>query len=128
KLTRGRDFHERISHVFQTLLHPRLTVLPTGAAKLIQRSTAFSRAIARQHVKVLDRHEQLVAAVINQLHAIMCDIENSDGLEPLITPDAVIGMHHEITGIEIAKFKLELRCRPAFAGWPHQTVAKNILL
>ena len=63
----GGDGDQPVGHVGDALLQPRLARLPGDAAQAVERGVLVRRAVAAQHVDVLDRHEQLVAALVGEL-------------------------------------------------------------
>ena len=61
------------------LLHPRLAPLPRLAAEPVERRRrSLSRAVAGQHVDILDRHVELVAAGIFERDAIVRRLADRD--------------------------------------------------
>ena len=53
-------------------------------------------AVAREHVQVLDRHEQLVAALVEQLQAVVRRTADLQRLQPVEAADAMLGMDDEV--------------------------------
>ena len=92
QLAFGGDGDQRLGHVEQPFLDPRLARLPARPAQLVELRLGLLAAVARQHVDVLDRHEQLVAAEIFQAQHVMGRAADLQGLQPEITADAVLGM------------------------------------
>src|SRR3546814_18206372 len=58
-------------HLLDALLHPRLARLPGGAAEAVELDPFALRAEARQHLDVLHRHVELVAALVAHLEEIV---------------------------------------------------------
>src|SRR5207248_2765824 len=86
-------------------------------AQPIELRAGLFRAIARQHLDVLDRHEEAIVAGIKHLQAIMRRTGNIDRLERLVAADAMLGMDDEIAGGERPRLGDEIpeiaACRPA---------------
>ncbi len=128
QLPLGRDFDELAGDVADARLDPRLARLPGDAAEAVELHRRVLRAEARQHLDVLDRHEQLVVAGINHPQAIVRRPCNFKRHQPVITADAVLFMHHQIAGIErrdLGDEMIEIGPPPRRARKP---VAENVLL
>ncbi len=67
----GGDLDQLGGDLAQPLLEPGLARLPGDTAQLVELRVGFIGPVARQQLDVLDRQEQLVAAGIVQLQAIM---------------------------------------------------------
>ena len=98
QLALGRDCDQLAGDVADALLDPRLARLPGDAAEPVELHRRVLRAVARQHLDVLDRHEQLVVAGIDHAQAIMRRARDFERDEPVIAADAVLVMHHQIAG------------------------------
>ena len=96
ELAQGGDLDQLGSDLAQPLLEARLARLPGDAAQLVELRVGFIGAVARQQLDVLHRQEQLVAAGVVQLQAVVRGLENGDGLETGEAADAVVGVHDEI--------------------------------
>ena len=83
-------------HLLQPLLHSRLAGLPGGVAEAVELNLAVFSAVAREHLEVLHRHEELVAAVIINAQAIVCRLTNFEGLQPFVLSNAVVDVDHVI--------------------------------
>ncbi len=59
---------------------------------------SLARAVAREHVDILDRHVELVAARIGQRDAVVRLLADRDRGQPFITADAVLDMDDQIAG------------------------------
>jgi hypothetical protein len=92
----GGDGDEFARDLADALLHPRLARLPGDAAQPVEADALGFGAVAREDVDILDRHVKLVATGIAQRHAIMRRGADRDRGQPLISPDAMIGMDDEI--------------------------------
>ncbi len=103
-LARRGDLHEACRHFENALAHPRLALLPAGAAQLVELDLGVFRAIAREKLEIFDRQKQLVAIGIMQFEAIMRRARRLDRLQPDETADAVIDMDDEIAGRERGDF------------------------
>ena len=100
QLAGGGDADQLIGHVADALLEPRLAGLPGGATQLVELHVALVGAIAAEHLNVLDRHEELVVAVIEQPQTVVRRAADLDGDQGVVAADAVIGVHHQVAGIE----------------------------
>jgi hypothetical protein len=86
------------------------------------------RAVSGEQLDIFHRQEQLVAAGIVDLEAIMRCAGGFDGAQPHEAADAVVDMNDEIAGGEARHLGDEIlrpACGPARA---HQTVAQDVLL
>ena len=92
----GRDLDQLAGQLADPLLDLGLARLPADAAQPVQHHLLVGMAVARQHVEILDRHEQLVAAVVDQLEAIVRRAADLERLQPLEPADAMLGMHHGV--------------------------------
>ena len=79
---------------------PRLARLPGGAAEPVELDAGLLRAVARQKLDVLDRQEQLVAAGVVDLEAVVRRAGRLDGVQADEAADAVIDMDDEVAGGE----------------------------
>ena len=106
----------------------RLALLPAGAAQPIELHVAFVGAVAGQQLDVLDGQEQL-AAVVDQLQAIVRRAGDVDRLQAIVAADAVIDMGDEIAGREARGFGEEVSA-PARERRRarHHAVAEDVLL
>src|SRR3546814_16923843 len=84
------------SVVFSSDLHPRLARLPGGAAEAVELDPFALRAEARQHLDVLHRHVELVAALVDHLEEIVRRTGGVQGLQPLVAADAVVDVDHQV--------------------------------
>ncbi len=71
QLAQGGDLDQLGGDLAQPLLEPGLARLPGDAAELVELRIGLVGAVARQQLDVLDRQEQLVAAGIVQLEAVV---------------------------------------------------------
>src|SRR5207247_6839664 len=69
QLPLGRDPHQFAGDLADALLDPRLARLPADPAEPVELCPGLFRAVARQHLDVLDRHEQPVVAGIEHLRS-----------------------------------------------------------
>ena len=92
----GRDLDQLARELADALLDLGLARLPADPAQLVERGILVGMAVARQHVEVLDRHEQLVAALVEQLQAVVRRVRDLEGLQAREAADAVLGMDDEI--------------------------------
>ena len=121
------DLDQRLGHLADALLEPRLPRLPADAAELVERDLGLLRAVARQELDVLDREIDPVAAGIDDLEAIVRRARRLDGAEAVEAADAVVDMDDEVAlgeagrlGDEVGGAALLLR--------PDEAVAEDVLL
>ena len=67
------QLQQLLRHVAHRLLDARLGLLPSGAAKTIERRPGAARVFLNQ-IEALDRNEQLVVAVIAQLEEFLAAV------------------------------------------------------
>ena len=86
-------------------------------------------AVAREHVQVLDRHVELVAAMVEQFQAVMRRTADLQRLQPVEAADPMLGMHHKIAFGQGADILDELVGRlAATLGCCRQPVAQQVAL
>ena len=124
----GGDAQEGVGHVLEAFLDPRLAALPGGPAELVELSAGLLGAVARQHLDVLDRNEQLLVAVVDDAQAVVRRAGGGDGFEAIEAADAVVHVDDEIAGRKAGGLGDEVGGAPLLLGRPGQTVAKNVLL
>ena len=100
QLPLGGDLDQFAGDLADAVLHPRLARLPGGRAEAVELDAGLLRAVARQKLDVLDRQEQLVAAGVVDLQAIVRRAGGLDGAQADEAADAVIDMDDEIAGGE----------------------------
>ena len=121
----GRD--QLAGDLADALLHAALAPLPRLAAEPVERA-AFFRPVAAQDFEILDRNVELVAAGIGQRDAIVRRLLHRDLGQPLVAPDAVIGVDDEIAGRQRRELGEEGVGRFLAPVAPHQPVAEHVLL
>ncbi len=125
---RGRRLDQRIGHVADALLQPRLAVLPADAAELVEIGLGALGAVAGQQLDVFHRQEQPVVAGIEELQAIMRSAGRLDGPEAHEAADAVIDMDDEVVGGEAADLRQRIDGALALTRGAHEPVAKHVLV
>ena len=88
----GRDLDQLAGQLADALLDLGLAGLPADAAQLVELHLLVGVAVAGEDVEVLDRDEQLVAAGVDQLQAVVRGAADLQRLQPLEAADAVLGM------------------------------------
>ena len=71
QLPLGGDLDQLAGDLADAVLDPRLARLPGDAAEPVELDAGLLRAVARQHLDVLDRQEQLVVAGIVDSQAVV---------------------------------------------------------
>ena len=95
----GRDLDELAGHLQDALLHLGLAGLPGTAAETIEGNLRIFRAVAGQKLDILHRQQQQSAGILD-LQAIVRRARRRHRLEADEPADAVIGMDHEIAGLQ----------------------------
>src|SRR3546814_4668613 len=124
----GRRLDELARDLADALLHPRLATLPGFAAQLVERDAVALAAITGEDVDILDRHVELVAARIRKGDTVVRRLLHRDLSQALITPDTVIGVHHEIAGRERGEFTDEGVGALLALAAAYEAVAEHVLL
>ena len=124
----GRDLDQLAGDLLDALLDARLALLPAEAAELVELHDAVARAVAGQHIQILDRHEQAVPAVIDQPEAVMGSALELERDQPVELADTVIAMHHEIALGERCDLGNELVRAPFLLDRAGQAIAENVRL
>ena len=122
------DLHQLAGDGGDALLELGAAALPCLAAEPVERHRLFGRAVAGEHVDILDRDEQLVAAGIFKRDAIVLALADRDRFKPEIAANAVLDMHHQIAARERLKFGEEGIGILALLLAPHQPIAEHVLL
>ena len=86
------------------------------------------RAVARQKLDVLDRQEQLVAAGVVDLQAVVRRARRLDGAQADEAADAVIDMDDEVAGGKARHLGDEVLRALRLPARAHQAVAEDVLL
>src|SRR5262249_41683610 len=123
-LRRGLD--ELAGNFADALLDAGLARLPAEAAELVELDDGVLRTVARQYLDVLDRHEQLVAALIDEAQAVVRRAADLERDEPVIASDAVVDMDDEIALGEVGQFGQELVRPLALLCRPRQAIADDV--
>ncbi len=123
-----RDLDQLGGDLAQPLLELGLARLPGDAAEPVELCVGFIGAVARQQLDVLDRQEQLVAAGIVQLEAVVRGLEHGNGLQPEEAADAVVGVHDEIADRQARRLGQHVDGAALLAARAHQPIAENVLL
>ena len=105
-----------------------LARLPAGAAELVERDARALGAEARQQLDVLDRQEELVAAVVDQPKAVMRRAVDLEGLEAVIAADAVVLVHDQVALGDFGGVGDELVGALAAARRAGDALAEQVLL
>src|SRR4029077_5734265 len=79
QLPLGGDLDQFAGDLADAVLHPRFARLPGAAAEAVELDVLAFRAETRQQLDVLDRQEQLVAAGVVDLQAIVRRAGGLDG-------------------------------------------------
>ena len=124
----GGNRDELTRNFADALLHPALAPLPSFAAQPIEAGAVFARSVARQHVDILDRDVELVAAGIFQRDAIVRALTDRDRGQPLVAADAMIDMDDKVAGRERGELGKKRVRRFTTLGATHQPIAKHVLL
>ncbi len=127
QLAFGGDLDQAVGDIANALLEPRLARLPRRAAETVEIGVGIVGTVAGQQFDILDRQEQLVAALILDFKAIMRGTRRRDRLKPEKPSDAVIRMDDQIAGAERGRLAEHVAALARLTA-AHQAVAENILL
>ena len=122
----GGDLDQLARDLADPLLDLGLARLPAEPAQLVELDRAVGRAVAREHVQVLDRHEQLVAALVDQAQAVVRRAGEAERDQAVEAADAVVAMHHQIALAERGDLGDELVRAARLAHRPAQAVADDV--
>ena len=128
QLAQRGDLDQLGGDLAQPLLELGLARLPGDAAELVELRVGFIGAVARQQLDVLDRQEQLVAACIVQLEAVVRRAEHGDGLKAEKAADAVVGVHDEIADRKARRLGQHVDGAALLAPRAHEAIAEDVLL
>ena len=123
----GGDLDQPVGHVGDALLQPRLARLPGDAAQAVEGRALLRRAVAAQHVDVLDRHEELVAALVGQPEAVVPRVLDLQRDQAFVSPDAVLAMDDQVALAQGRGLGDEALGRPPLLGRPRQPIADDVL-
>ena len=123
-----RDLDQLVGDLAQAFLQPRLARLPREPAEAVDLAVALVGAIARQQLDVFDRQEQLVAAGIDKLEAVVRRAERGDRLQTGEAADAVVSMDDEIADREARRFGQHIGGAALTLFLPDEPIAENVLL
>ena len=119
----GGDLDQPVGHVGDALLQPGLARLPGDAAQPVELGRLVARAVAAQHVDVLDRHEELVAALVGEAQAVVPRVLDLEGHQALVAADAVLAMDDQVAVAQRRGFGDEALRGPALLGGARQAIA-----
>jgi len=123
----GRDLDQPVGHVGDALLQPGLARLPGDAAQAIELGRLVARAVATEHVDVLDRHEELVATLVGEPQAVVTRVLDFQRYKALVPAHAMLAMHDEVAVTERSGLGDEALRWAALLGGTRQAVAKDVL-
>ena len=124
----GRHLDQLGRQLADALLDLGLARLPAGAPQAVEIDLAVGAAVARQDVEALDRHEQPVAAVIDELQAVVRRTAHLERHQPLEPADAVLGMDDEVAVGDAGEILDEPVGPPGPLGAGDQPVAQKVEL
>src|SRR5208282_2506781 len=110
------------------LLDARLARLPARAAEAVELHPGLLRAEAREHLDVLDRHEELVTAVVEHAQAIVGSTRDLDRLEALVAADAVLDVDDQVARGQARDLGNEILGTAPPARRAYEAVAEDVLL
>ncbi len=121
-----RNADQLVRHLANTLFQLGLFRLPCPAAKTIKET--FVVAIFTKQFNIFDRQVQPRVLCIIEQNTLMRSARCLDHLKPLVTANAVIHMHNQITGVQALGFGEEIFSLAAFFGAADETITQHILL
>src|SRR5688572_3720391 len=102
RLTRGVKLEQLLGHVAHRLLDARLGLLPRRATKLVE-CWLGATGVLLNEIEPLDRDEELVFAVVAQLHELLHVGADFDSLEPDEHANPVVDVDDEVADFEVAE-------------------------
>ena len=96
----GGDLDQLVGDLANAAFHARLARLPSAAAKPVELDVGLFRPVAGEQFDVLDRQEQLVAAGIVELKAIVRRAGGFDRAQAHEAADPMIDMDDQVAGRE----------------------------
>ena len=110
---RGVELQQLFGHVAHGFLDAALGLLPGRAAQTIERRPRRAGVLLNE-IEPLDGDEELVLRRVAQLHELLRLEADLNPLQADEHADAMIDVHDEVVGLEIAKVREECGgCRPA---------------
>src|SRR5262249_59301941 len=106
---------------------PRFGARLVAATEPIRMDRRLLRSIGRQQIDVLDGQEQLVAAGVMDLEAVVRRTGRLDGLQPREATDAVINMHDQVARCEACGFGDKILRPASRTAWANEPIANDIL-
>ena len=98
----GIQPQQLLGHVAHGLADARLGPLPARAAQPVERRPLAARVFLHE-IELVHRHEQLVPAVIADLHQLVRGVADRHALQPDEDADAVIHVHDVMAHLQIAQ-------------------------
>ena len=96
----GGDGDQLPGHRRDTVLDLRLARLPGRGSQPVENGGFGIAAEAGQHLHILRRYEERVAAVVGQAQAIVVRPGGRDGLQPFVAADAMLAMDNQIAFVQ----------------------------
>ena len=92
------EFSRGVAHLFGGF---SLRLLPVSAAELVERRMIRVRArVAGDKLQIRDRHEELRFVLVFDLKELGLAFARFHAHEPAVAPDAVVGMHDGVAGLQ----------------------------
>src|SRR3546814_17238771 len=91
ELTLRCDLDQVLGELLDPLLDAGLALLPADAAQLVELDRVLTEAVAREDLEILDRNEQLVAAMITELQAVLRGDAAPEGHGPIQHEERGVG-------------------------------------
>ena len=123
------QFEQFARHGQNRLAGAALDALPRLAAQPVERRRRPARArVFLDEIDALDRHVHFVAAGVFQVEIVARGARHAQVVQPVVLPDAVVGMHHVVAGRQLAQAGQIVGDRPRPAPPPVPALAEHVLL
>ena len=111
------DLQELLGQVLEGTLDPGLGTRPGAPAQAVEAGRgALGGCVLLQHVSALERYQQLPAAGVLELHALVLLAVESERAKAGKAADAVVRVHDEVAGLKVAHLREHAGERPALSG------------
>ena len=123
-----RDLHKLARNLVDAFFQACTALLPRFASEPVEHDRFLAAAIAAQHIDIFDRDEELVAALVFELHAIVFGFADSNRFEAEILADAMFSMNNQIAHAERLQLGEECVGILALLFAANKPVAEDVLL
>ena len=123
-----RDLHQLARNLVDAFFQACTALLPCFASETVEHDRFLAAAVAAQHIDIFDRDEELIAALVFELHAIVFGFADSNRFEAEILADAMFSMNNQIAHAERLQLGEECVGILALLFAANKPVAEDVLL